>query len=211
MESSPLPEPSAKDGRNVLACLRDTIMAARIDNMWRLLAWCVLAFLAASDARICDVRRYGAKGDNKTDDTLAIQSAVDDCADSLGTVVVPDGVFLTRPIQLRSGIHLFLDAGSTLMAWPDLLTWPNSTVKKCSIAPCRCGDCGRTMMTAAKTDQSKPVLVPQKESLLHVRDAENVKVTGLGTIDGQGWRWWPLRTKSQVMNPPFRVPLLMDA
>ena len=52
------------------------------------------AQLAAS----CTVTAYGAKGDNRTEDTHAVQAALDGC----DTVVFPaPGRYLIRPVFLR--------------------------------------------------------------------------------------------------------------
>ena len=37
--------------------------------------------------RECDPRAHGALGDGRTDDTLAIQAAIDECASALGGTV----------------------------------------------------------------------------------------------------------------------------
>ena len=53
---------------------------------------------------ICDVRRYGAKGDGVTDDTAAIQKAIDACANSIkspGAVSLDRGVFLSGPLVVN--------------------------------------------------------------------------------------------------------------
>ena len=48
-----------------------------------------------------DLRTAGAKGDGKTDDTLAIQRAIDLAAEAGDTVHVPAGVFLSSKLTLR--------------------------------------------------------------------------------------------------------------
>ena len=51
--------------------------------------------------RSFNVRDFGAKGDGKTDDTAAIQRAIDAAAEKLATVYVPEGVFLCSAVKLR--------------------------------------------------------------------------------------------------------------
>jgi hypothetical protein len=48
-----------------------------------------------------NVRDFGAKGDGKADDTTAIQNAIDAAAQELGTVYLPEGVYLCSTIRLR--------------------------------------------------------------------------------------------------------------
>ena len=55
-----------------------------------------------------DVKRYGAKGDGKTDDSQAIQAALDSA--SMGdTVYLPKGTYLVRTIRLVPNVHLVAD------------------------------------------------------------------------------------------------------
>jgi len=53
-----------------------------------------------------NVRDFGAKGDGKTDDTAAIQRAIDAAAEKLATVHVPDGVYLCSTVRLRPQVGL---------------------------------------------------------------------------------------------------------
>ncbi|MBN1673511.1 MAG: right-handed parallel beta-helix repeat-containing protein [Kiritimatiellae bacterium] len=53
-----------------------------------------------------NVRDFGAKGDGKTDDTAAIQRAIDQAAQAQGTVYVPEGVFLSSTLALRPNTGL---------------------------------------------------------------------------------------------------------
>lgn len=134
----------------------------------------------------CDVTHYGARGDNHTEATSAFQAAVAACAGrGRGDVVVPAGTYLLRPVQLVSHTTLVIEPGATLVAWSGVgwrAGWPNSSSVTC---------------TANPYESKKPVVLPQLESLLFADGVANVTVKGGGRLDGQGWRWWPLRDKSQ--------------
>lgn len=47
-----------------------------------------------ANAQVYDITKYGAKGDGKTDNTAAIQKAIDDCSKTGGEVYFPQG---TKP------------------------------------------------------------------------------------------------------------------
>jgi parallel beta-helix repeat protein len=90
---------------------------------WPWLAGCVATIatpLAGADA---SVRRHGARGDAMTDDTDAFQQAIDAVAkEGGGVVTVQAGRYLLDPlrsVRLRSGVHLQIDAGATLLAKPN--------------------------------------------------------------------------------------------
>ncbi len=81
----------------------------------------VTQLLAASTPGVFSPLDFGARGEGKTDDTAALQSAIDACAQAGGgTVVLPAGHdFLSGSLQLRSHVHLHLEGGSRLLASPD--------------------------------------------------------------------------------------------
>lgn len=100
-----------------------------------------------------------AKGDGKTDNTAIIQKAIDECSESIGTVVIPAGNFLTRTLFLKSNVTLHLEFGATILGDTNLQTYIDAF-------PNRKGK--------------------ESPALIYARLAENISITGFGTIDGQG-------------------------
>ena len=60
---------------------------------------------------VCD---YGAKGDGKTLNTAAIQSAIDACAKN-GVVIIPAGTFVSGAVYLKSDMSLRVEEGAVLL------------------------------------------------------------------------------------------------
>jgi polygalacturonase len=83
-----------------------------------------LLFLSAiissvANAGEYNILDYGAVRDKLS--TTAIQKAIDTCySHGGGTVIVPEGVFITGTIILKSNIHLFLSPGSELRSSENL-------------------------------------------------------------------------------------------
>ena len=67
-------------------------------------AWLLCGFAATSRAAVFDVTKYGARGDNKTDDTAGIRAAFAAASNvGGGTVLFPAGkTFLTGPMNVSS-------------------------------------------------------------------------------------------------------------
>ncbi len=62
---------------------------------------------------------YGASKNNETDNTKAIQSAIDAAVNAGGgTVVIPLGVYLCGPIQFGNNLNLHIDSGAVLKMLP---------------------------------------------------------------------------------------------
>jgi polygalacturonase len=149
-----------------------------------------LAFIAASAtalhaARTCNPRDFGAKADGITKDTAAIQKAIGTCATKGGgTVRLTAGTYLSAPIVLKSNITLQLDQGATLLGSPDHADYPEITEFR----------------------------LPGVQSLVSATNAENVSITGEGTIDGNGESWWQMaRTvhDAGIMGNPHPRPRLV--
>jgi polygalacturonase len=120
-----------------------------------------------------NVRDYGAKGDGLTLNTAAIQKAIDAAARQGGTVVFPDGTFLTGAIFVKSGVTLKLDKGVTLLGSRNIEDYP--------VMPSR----------IAGIEMRWPA------ALVNIYKQTHAAIVGTGTIDGDGkvfWeRYWALR------------------
>jgi len=80
----------------------------------------LMACAATSAAPTFDVRAGGAAGDGKTDDTAALNKAVEGCAAAGGGVVrFPPGKYLTATIHLKSNVTLQLDEGAEIVGAPE--------------------------------------------------------------------------------------------
>lgn len=122
---------------------------------------CVLP--SAYAAPVCNVRSYGAKGDDTSIDTAAIQKAIDACeARGGGIVQLSHGSFLTGPIQLKSHITLEVDKGAVLLGSQNMADY----------------------LPAEELRQ------PSVEPLIDAKNAVDITIRGGGTIDGNGQPWW---------------------
>ena len=126
--------------------------------------WVVCLLLVASVAmaqQVYNVCQYGAVGNGKADDARAIQKAIDLCSvEGGGQVLLPaNHTFLAGPIQLKSNVNLHIETNATLLANPDESIYHLSAFG---------ANEGEGMMW------------------LYANDAENISITGVGTISGNG-------------------------
>lgn len=74
------------------------------------IATCAALPLAAAPTGSFDVRAFGATGDGKTIDSIAINKAIDAAvAAGGGTVYFPAGTYASYSVRLKSNIALYLD------------------------------------------------------------------------------------------------------
>ncbi len=130
----------------------------------RLFFWLVLSLLTVGTVAaqsIYNVTYFGAKGDGKTDDAVAIQKAIDNCSkDGGGMVLFPrNHVFISGPVELKSNVEIHLESTATWKANPD-----ESIYKLSAFGENR----GEGMLW------------------LYANDADNISITGKGTIHGNG-------------------------
>ena len=94
-------------------------VAAAVAFMW-LASFCGDALAEVVQGQVFNVRDHGATGDGKSLDTAAIQKALDACGDAGGgTVLLPPGTYLSRPLVIRTKTKLLVESGATLRATDD--------------------------------------------------------------------------------------------
>jgi len=121
--------------------------------------------------KVFNVRDYGAAGDGKTPDTEAIQKTINACSKG-GTVLVPAGVYLVAPLQLKSDMTLQLQKDAILRLVPYEAEKP--------YPPEGSG-------VAATNNQSHH----RTRALISGYEVHNCTLTGDGVIDANGDTWWP--------------------
>lgn len=113
------------------------------------------------------ITSYGASTDSTQLSTKAIQSAIDKASDDGGgTVIVPRGTFLSGAIFIKPNTKLHLDAGAVLKGSDDIANYP--------LIPSRME--GKSIYYYA--------------ALVNAYHIDNLEITGNGTIDGNGLKFW---------------------
>lgn len=116
-----------------------------------------------------DIRDFGATGHGKSLNTKAIQHTIDKASEKGGgKVIIPPGIWLTGPIELRSNINLHLQRGAILLFTKDHTKFP--------------------IIKMAHTDSYYKAMPP-----IYGHDLTNVAITGGGVVDGNGQSWRPVK------------------
>jgi len=77
-----------------------------------------------------NVKDYGATGDGRTNDTLALQLTIERCSVlGGGEVVVPAGDYATGALELRSNVTLRIEDGASLLGSGDMTDYPIAQVR----------------------------------------------------------------------------------
>jgi polygalacturonase len=108
-----------------------------------------------------------AVGDGSTNSSKAIQKTIDDCARVGGGVITfKPGSYITGALFVKSNVNLRIDKGVTLLGSQDDADYPMIWTRVAGI------------------EMKWPA------ALINVNDQKNVKISGEGTIDGRGEKWW---------------------
>lgn len=129
---------------------------------------------------IYNIKDYGAVGDGKTDNAVAIQQAIDACSAAKGGIVVipSGGVFMTGPFELRSDVEFNVQTGATVLANPD-----ESVYKK----------------SAFRANPGEGTIWIGGNNVHHLT------LSGAGTIDGNGISFMGAELEDSYVLKPFNV------
>ncbi|MEO6521953.1 MAG: glycoside hydrolase family 28 protein [Mucilaginibacter sp.] len=128
---------------------------------------------------VCD---FGAIGDGKTKDTAAIQQTIDRCGVlGGGTVILPEGNYLTGSVQLRSNVTLHLAQNAVITGSPELKDYPVMQVRW------------------------EGKWIPGYAGLIYAVGARNIGISGPGKIAGS-----PLVGGRPNAENPLRRPALIE-
>ena len=130
--------------------------------------------------RIFNIKTYGAVGDGHTINTRAIDKAIENCSEAGGgEVLIPPGLWLTGPIELKSNVNLHAAAGALILFSKNHTDYP--IIKP----PHR----GYSTMNP-----------------IYGVNLINVAITGRGVFDGNGQTWRPVK-KNKVTESHWKALL----
>ncbi len=141
--------------------LRRTVVLAVVAAM------CTAAFAAKPRTPlVIDASEAGAVADGKTLNTAVLQNAIDKISSAGGgTLVLKGGSFLTGNLFLKDNVELRVEAGATLLGSTNPFDY--------------------TLVTDTSIPEGRG-LDSARMGLIIIHKVKNVKLSGYGTIDGQG-------------------------
>lgn len=128
-------------------------------------------------------RRYkitdcGVKKDSTRVQTEALQAVIDRAAaEGGGVVVVPKGTYLTGPLFFRQGTHLHIEKGGKLKGSDDISDFP---------------------VVDTRIEGRSVKYFP---AVINADSTDGFTITGAGTIDGNGLRYWKAFWLRRKWNP----------
>ena len=154
-----------------------------------------LVFSTKAETCAVSVLDFGATGDGVTDDTVAVQAAIN-CLPKGARLVFPKGTYITAPLCLKSHITLDLNEGATILGSTDKSKYP--------IIPGEIPDLdgGDTVHFGSWEGNA----VKMHQALIFAAHAEDITIVGPGSIDGNAGAagWW-----IDVKKYPIGRPRLM--
>jgi polygalacturonase len=105
---------------------------------------------------------FGAVADGKALCTKAIQSAIDECSKTGGRLVFPAGVYMTGTFYIKSGVEIHLEKDAVILGSANINDYATNT-----------GGCRYLEST-------------KDRCLIYAEGADNISITGEGTLDGNG-------------------------
>ena len=123
------------------------------------------------------ITQYGAVGDGETDCTESFSRAIAACHEAGGgRVVVPEGVYLTGAIHLKSNVNLHVTKDATILFSKDLKKYLPIVYTRFEGVECM-----------------------NYSPFIYAYEQENIAITGRGTLDGNAGddTWWPWKGKEE--------------
>lgn len=119
------------------------------------------------------ILQFGAKSDGTTLNTKAINDAIKAVnAKGGGKVVIPEGLWLTGPIELLSNVNLHTEKNALVVFTDDFNAYPILETSFEGLNTRRC------------------------QSPISAHNAENIAITGYGVFDGSGDSWRPVKKQT---------------
>ena len=135
---------------------------------------CFLPGAGGTEYRVED---YGVSADG-TVQTGKLQALIDTVSErGGGTIVIAGGTFVTGALYLKQGVHLRVEAGGVLMGSDDIRDYP---------------------LCETRIEGENCLYFP---ALINAVGLDGVSVTGEGTIDGNGMRFWQQFWLRRAWNP----------
>jgi len=116
-----------------------------------------------------DITNYGAVSGGVVSNTKAFSTAVELASETGGRVIVPDGIWLTGPIELKSGVELHLEDNAVIVFDKSAEEYP-----------------------LIETD-FEGIRRIRTVSPAYAENAHDIAITGRGVIDGSGHLWRPVK------------------
>lgn len=115
--------------------------------------------------RAISITACGGVGDGVTLNTEAFSKGIAELAkEGGGRLIVPQGIWLTGPIELKDNIELCLDRGAIIYFSPDKRLYLDQSGTAKRVYPC-----------------------------IRASKCRNIAITGEGVIDGNGQQWRPVK------------------
>lgn len=114
-----------------------------------------------------NIAERGAIGDGKTLNSKAIQAVIDECAQNGGgTLVIPAGIFLSGSLFLKPGVNIEMLQGAVLRGSQDINDYPKINTR------------------------IEGHFEPWRAALINGEKVDHLRITGAGTLDGNGEPFW---------------------
>jgi polygalacturonase len=131
-------------------------------------------------ANTVSITQFGGVAGGNVKNTEAFRKAIEDLSKKGGgKLVVPRGMWLTGPIELKSNINLYVEEGAFIVFSKDKNDYPLVDVSFEGLNTVRC------------------------QSPISAKNAINIAITGKGVIDGSGDAWRAIK-KSKVSESQWK-------